>query len=382
MKVLRMLAPGEGEPQLEHSEDIVLSVNWEEPVDNTGEEIVGLKILLNTPDASDETVLEHITTIADRLNLWSISSVEELCAHPDFLRHIEELIRDQEEQELAQGNKRTIDRYFFDPLNKALDLKTRVYNRLMRDPQTTPTVSPNATLTHMDETYFAFDASIDGWELQKLQKAYPTVQVDPALPNDIQRVIYKAFERYPELAEKNISFVAVDGFKIMSSKQHVMRSQVKMWSLLRELVGLSKREDRAYVIQVNLLDRDGVVVLPKVTQYSKWWVMTHEFAHTEDYTKKTPWEVLKFWLWFALSPRWVRNMERKTDETAIARGAWYGLYLFRREIHERSAGAYVDYKKRTYLWPKEILYAILKHHTAYDEATLAKVIEHIAREEF
>jgi hypothetical protein len=60
-------------------------------------------------------------------------------------------------------------------------------------------------------------------------------------------------------------------------------------------------------------------------------------------------KMAKFLAAFALSPRWVRGMERKTDETDIARGGGYGLYRFRQEVLAGSDNTYVDYKKRTYL---------------------------------
>gem|GEM_PF-4940966 len=49
--------------------------------------------------------------------------------------------------------------------------------------------------------------------------------------------------------------------------------------------------------------------------------MMHEFAHLRDYTQRSNQNLLGFFTAFALSPKWVREMEHKTDETAIARGA-------------------------------------------------------------
>ncbi|MBP6256283.1 hypothetical protein KA405_00770 [Patescibacteria group bacterium] len=60
--------------------------------------------------------------------------------------------------------------------------------------------------------------------------------------------------------------------------------------------------------------------------------MTHEFAHSLDYDHKSAAGVIQFLIGFLVSPQWVSQMERKTDETAIARGTGYELYQFRQEV--------------------------------------------------
>ena len=159
-----------------------------------------------------------------------------------------------------------------------------------------------------------------------------------------------------------------------------MRSQVNWWWLLKELIWIQKKTDREYIIQVNLLDKPWIMTLPKID--AKGGVMTHEFAHSLDYDNKSASWVIQFLVWFLLSPKLVSQMERKTDETAIARGTWYELYKFRQEVLAWSNNDYAKYKKRTYLWPEEILYGILKYHKLYKKEVVDKVVQHIIQKDF
>ncbi len=327
---------------------------------------------------------EQVKKLADKFNIEWVKTLEDLCEHPKFLQIIQDQITDDGMKEIAKGNKRKIDKYFFDPINNAFDVKTKVYNRLKGDKLVDPQPVANDALKHIQDDFFAFEEgnAKDIAKLATLKTQYPNITIDPKIPNNIQYVIYQSYTRYPELAGKKIRFEYVDGFKVMSSKQHVMRSSVSPKSLIKEMLGLEKNQDREYVIQVNFIEKEGVVTLPKVSQYSKGWVMVHEFGHSFDYARKSPKKMAKFLFGFISSPRRVRWMERLTDESSIARGAGYGLYKFRQEIHQWSASEYVDYKKRTYLGPKEILYAILKYHKSYSPQTLEKVIDHMIKEQY
>lgn len=331
-------------------------------------------------DLANESQLIH--NFVQQFSLDPMTSIEELCEHPVFLQKIEEKLSWSRQKQIEQWNTRTIDKYLFDPVNKVINVKAHIVNRLNKNNATVPRVYVNDILEPINYEYFDFDAwnEHDGQKLTELKKEFQTITVDETIPLSIQYTIYKAFERMPELHDKKIRFVWVNWFTVMPSKQHVMRSQVDAWWLLKELLWLQNKSDREYIIQVNLLEKDWVMTLPKIN--AKGWVMTHEFAHSLDYDHKSAAGVVQFLIGFLLSPQWVSQMERKTDETAIARGTGYELYQFRKEVLAWSVSAYGDYKRRTYLWPEEILYGILKHHKHYKKEMLYKVIHHIIQKDF
>lgn len=329
----------------------------------------------------DYTVLTKILGVQKEF-----SSLEDFSSDPDVLSQIDNLIWNEWADEIARGNKRWIDKIIFDLINIYGQPKTYIFDWFMSKHATrTPCYMPDKVLHWddfvIDEYYFDYDVSKKE-ELLVSEKKLPNLQIDQRLSDDIRRVICRTMSRFPELSDATISFVAVDWFKIMPNRQHVMRSQASIWDLVKELLWIKKRTTRTYVIQINTLRRDWVMVLHKLSDFSKWWVMTHEFAHTLDYTHKSVWWMLLFLLWFTICPRRVRHMERKIDETAIARGSWYGLYVFRREVHAWSSKQYARYKRRAYLWPREILFGILKHHKMYSSDVLNKVYDHISQGEY
>jgi hypothetical protein len=195
------------------------------------------------------------------------------------------------------------------------------------------------------------------------------------IPLNIQYVALQAYRRYPELQWVNIKFKWVNGFWLPMPKQHVMRSQVEIWSIIKELMGLAKKAERQYVIRVNLLDKEWVITLPKLDQNSKWWVMSHELYHTLHYSTMSARDYARFGLWFATSPRWVKGMEKGTDYWSIARWTGYWLATFRQQVFAWSEKSYLDYKKRTYLSPKEILWMVLANYEMYHTATLERSLE-------
>ncbi len=322
-------------------------------------------------------------------NLWILkqfTSLDQLCSDQDVLQKIDDMIGNEWAEEIARGNKRWIDKFFFDIINIYSQPKTYIFDWFMwKTATSTPCYSviwdKCNSITQLDEKYFNY-TSEKKKELIDREKELPSRRIDESLSDSIRWIIYQTISRYPELRNVWISFVAVNGFTIMPNRQHVMRSQVNFLDLVKELFRLQTKEKRWYVIQINTIEKEWVMVLHKLTDFSIWGVMTHELAHTLDYTHKTVWWMLLFLLAFAICPRRVRHMERKIDETAIARWSWYALYTFRREVHAGSSEQYAKYKRRAYLWPKQILYGILKYNTMYSPEILENVCSHILSWEY
>lgn len=346
--------------------------------DNEKEEIPELDIETVVIDAFSKQIAKDI-------GIQGVETLEDLCKHPAFLKKVEQMITKNEQQELETGNRRPIDKYLFDPINKICNIKTGIYKQLVKDSIITPsTKEPEQKLDHIEDGYFDFEESNHKKkeELAKMKNAYTNIEIDDTIPLDIQYIIFQTYKRYPELRWKNIVCKWVNGFTTMPSKQHVMRSQIDIASIRKEILCKKAKNDRKYIIYVNLLDQEWVVTLPQLDQNSRWGVMSHELHHTLHYSLMSPKKYAKFGLWFISSPRWTREMEKRTDIWSIARGTGYGLFHFRKKILQRSNFAYTNYKRRTYLTPEEILYAILAYYKSYSKETVKKVIQHIINKDF
>lgn len=319
--------------------------------------------------AEHKRLLQHL---AAKLWISHIQSIEELVTSQKFITIAHQLLDTQWWEAIQQEEKKWL-----------YSIKTAIYAHFMSDPSTKPKVLMFDNLPVIDDTYFAFDPHVDTEKVFALQGQFPKVEINHHIPLHIQHAALQAIQRYPELKDKKIAIDIVNGFTLQPSKQHVMRSQFNIPLLLWELIGLVEHTNRRYVIWINTIHEEGVMTLQKLQkQWSRWGVKVHEFGHILDYSKKSAWEMIKFVLAFWLSAKRVQELERKIDETTVARGAWYELYTFRQEVLTGSREEYVDYKKINYLWPKEILYAILKHHTSYNQDTLMKVMDHIIHDEY
>ncbi len=339
------------------------------------------------PELDIETIVINAFSkqIAKDMGIQGVETLEDLCEHQAFLEKVEHLITKHEEQEIEMGNRRPIDKYLFDPLNRICNIKKGIYRQLVKDGVITPSIKePGQRLDTIEEGYFDFRESNkeDREKLANMKDTYANIEIDDTIPLDIQYIILQIYKRYPELQWKNIIFKWVNGFTTMPSKQHVMRSQIDIHSLIKEILHGKTDNEREYIIYVNLLDKEWVVTLPQLDQHARWWVMSHELYHTLHYSTMSPKKYAKFGLWFISSPRWTREMEKRTDIGSIARGTGYGLFHFRKKILQRSNFAYTNYKRRTYLTPEEILYAILAYYQSYDKATVKKVIQHIINKDF
>gem|GEM_PF-6207685 len=193
---------------------------------------------------SHNTMKKEISALQNFRNIKnyddSSDSLERFLSNKKVQKIIETKIRAPQEEEI-RTNKRTIDKWIFDPISKVIPLKKRVYKYY----QSRIKLKVHKTRTR-----------------QKEQKSQNT-KIQTEIPRAIQNAIKKSIEKYPELSNTKVKIYQTNGFKMMKSKQHVMRTQVVFTDFLKSL-RTGKKTDRTLTIVINTLEKEGVIILNKL----------------------------------------------------------------------------------------------------------------------
>lgn len=163
------------------------------------------------------------------------------------------------------------------------------------------------------------------------------------IPKHLEDIIYKALGYYPELKDSYIIVVETKFYGI----QHSLRSYPPLLSLL------NKHNSRVYPIVINT-NKNIPNSFYKLTPEEQQGVLSHEFAHTIDYTNRTSVQIVSYAIYW-LSKKFVKKVEHATDKTAISRGCGDNLLCYREKLLELVSPRLENYLEQTYLKPEEII---------------------------
>ncbi len=106
------------------------------------------------PELDIETIVVNAFSkqIAKDMGIQGVETLEDLCENTAFLEKVEHMITKHEQQELETDNRRPIDKYLFDPLNRIFNVKAGIYEQLVKDDVITPsTKKPGQILDAIEE---------------------------------------------------------------------------------------------------------------------------------------------------------------------------------------------------------------------------------------
>lgn len=185
---------------------------------------------------------------------------------------------------------------------------------------------------------------IDSIGFYNVDSIFPHKFVLKNCPKEILKPVTISLAYFPDLQCKAILFKSR---KISTT----LNARPTFASLL-----FSKKENRVYVIRINNQLRDSVISLSSVPFNAKIGLFSHEFSHFMDYQSKSLFGVLKRGTDY-LSKAKKAEFEKHIDRLTIQRGLGWQLYDWSFFVLEQSNAKYdyKNFKRSTYLQPKEIL---------------------------
>lgn len=164
-----------------------------------------------------------------------------------------------------------------------------------------------------------------------------------SIPEKYSLAFYKAILHYPEL---DSTCIVVKEAKIKAS----LNARPTPLSLV-----FRKRENRKYVIRVNIKKVDSVVLFSDASFNAQVGVFGHELGHLVDYNQRSFGGVLKR-LFSYSNIEGKERYEKEIDSITIQAGLGEELYAWSYFVLQESNGTekYKTYKRQVYLEPEEI----------------------------
>lgn len=185
--------------------------------------------------------------------------------------------------------------------------------------------------------------------------------IEQEVPATYRRSFLIALSAFPELQDVSIRFQEED-LKTSMAAQPVPTSL------------LGPRSDRAYRILVDTLARNSEGKLFKALDLdARIGIMAHELAHILDYVKRDIGGMIRYGVRY-LSGAGRKDLEARTDRTAIDRGFGWQLLAFKEHLREEAdlAPSYQAYKERIYLSHQD-LRSVLDSHPDYNLSSSAQL---------
>jgi len=153
-----------------------------------------------------------------------------------------------------------------------------------------------------------------------------------------------AISYFPELSNSHIEFKKA---RISTT----LNSRPKIWSLL-----FHSKENRKYIIRINTRKKDSSIHFDAVPFKAKVGIMGHEYAHILDYSQKNFFQIIGRLFSYASKKRKI-EFEHEIDMLTIEKGLGKELYEWSYYIlnDSNATNDYKEFKRETYLTPKEIL---------------------------
>ncbi len=191
----------------------------------------------------------------------------------------------------------------------------------------------NQNIRAFDTTYFVTKSD----SLKKLSGNNKTI-LQPYEP-----AILIALSYFPELANTRIIF------KYKKIKT-TLNTRPTFWSVI-----FNKRANRKYIIRINNMNKDSLVLFDAVPFNAKIGLLGHEFSHIIDYSQKSIFGIIGRG-WSYRNSKNKALFEKEIDSITISRGFGWQLYDWSKYVLEKSGAkkSYKAFKKNIYLEPEEI----------------------------
>ena len=178
----------------------------------------------------------------------------------------------------------------------------------------------------------------------KIEDLRKEVGFKKEIPSQYVLSVYIALSYFPELDSTRIVFKHK---KIKTT----LNTRPTIWSLF-----FRKRENRKFIIRINSLEKDSLVLFDPVPFNAKIGLLGHEFSHIIDYQNKSISGVFKRG-WSYRNKKTKELFEKEIDSITVSRGLGWQLYDWSVYVQEKSAAkqAYKTFKKDIYLEPDEII---------------------------
>lgn len=186
----------------------------------------------------------------------------------------------------------------------------------------------------------------------KIKQLQVHLCINKSFPKRFEKQILIALSFYPELKDVSINFVQ-DNIKTTMSCRPSANS-------------LSRRFNREYIITIDSDDEGEGILLDNVPFNAQIGVIGHELAHIVDFETKNSLDILKLGLDY-INGHYPPKFEKSIDEITIKKGlGWQLLDWSNFVLHKSKASeSYKDFKRNTYLTPKEILVQLNQNKDYY-----------------
>ncbi|SIS71657.1 hypothetical protein [Belliella pelovolcani] len=176
-----------------------------------------------------------------------------------------------------------------------------------------------------------------------------TKYIQNSIPQELNEVIIKALDFYPDMKDVKIEFVLSKNIR-----KSVMQAQPKFITML----GPSK--NRSYIIKISRFFKLKGKVKPiqeLPDDVLVGWI-GHELGHIMDYLNRSNWSLLLFGVGYLTSKSFIMAAERVADTYAVDHGL--GDYILATKnfiLHEAGmTEKYIQKINKLYLPPEEIIY--------------------------
>jgi len=191
------------------------------------------------------------------------------------------------------------------------------------------------------------------------------------IPESYEKPILLALSKYPELNETKIKFKE----KSLSTSINI---KPKITFVLKEepiSITMAARPSGNFIlkkkskIQYNIIINDEYLWKENASELNlgiQIGALGHELGHIVDYLSMSKLQIFAFGLKYKFSEKFRSRIEKETDEEAINRGLGRELYNFTFFIYnDKSASEeYLEYKRRIYYSPEEILALVEKYENS------------------
>lgn len=190
------------------------------------------------------------------------------------------------------------------------------------------------------------------------------------IPEKYEMPILLALSKYPELNETRINFKekTFSGninikptitFALKEEPVSITMASRPSWNFI-----FKKKEN----IQYNVFINNGPLGtnISDLSLNSQVGILGHELAHIIDYLPMSKLQISTFGIKYKFSEKFRSQIEKKTDEEAINRGLGREIYNFTSFIYNDKSvpKGYLEYKKRVYYSPEEILKLVEKYENS------------------